>query len=71
MIVKITLDELLKDKNIPQRELARMTGIRHTSINEMCLNKTERLPLKNLAKICDVLDCDITDILVLEKEQTE
>lgn len=71
MIVYITLSKLLEERGYSHREFARMTGIRHPSISEMCNNKTERLPLKNLAKICEALDCEISDILKLEKEQSE
>lgn len=67
MKVVITLDEILFKKNMSQHELSRLTGIRQPSINEMCRNQTVRLPLANLAKICEVLECDITDILRLEK----
>jgi putative transcriptional regulator len=49
-----------------QHELARLTGIRQPSINEMCRNQTVRLPLENLAKICEVLNIDISDILELK-----
>lgn len=65
MKVIIKLDEQLKKRGISQREFARRTGIRHVSINEMCRNTTERLPLRNLAKICEELQCDIPDILEL------
>lgn len=65
MKVTITLDKLLKEKHMSQRELATRTGIRQPSINEMCRNQTNRLPLDNLAKICEVLECDITDVLEL------
>lgn len=71
MNVVIKLAELLEDKRISHRELSRMTGIRHPSISEMCNNSTERLPLRNLAVICEVLECEITDILKLEREPSE
>lgn len=71
MYVHIKLNELLEQKRISHRELSRMTGIRHPSISEMCNNQTKRLPLDNLAKICEVLQCDITDILELRKERSE
>ncbi|KAB2335094.1 helix-turn-helix domain-containing protein [Bacillus mesophilum] len=67
----IRLDKILKERNISQQEFARMTDIRQPSINDMCRNKTVRLPLDNLAKICDVLNLDITDILELKKESKE
>ncbi|WP_276208275.1 helix-turn-helix transcriptional regulator [Gracilibacillus sp. YIM 98692] len=69
--VSIKLNKLLSEKNISHREFARMTGVRHPSISEMCNNETKRLPLDNLAKICEVLECDITDVLQLEKDPSE
>lgn len=71
MKVIIILADLLVARNMSQHELSRRTGIRQPSINEMCRNQTSRLPLDNLAKICEVLDCEITDILELKKEPTE
>lgn len=71
MRVVIQLSKVLEKSNMTQRELSRLTGIRVPSINEMYHNQTVRMPLDNLAKICEVLDCDISDILKLEKEQSE
>lgn len=69
MKVIIKLDQLLTDRSMSQHELSRMTGIRQPSINELCRNKTVRLPLANLAKICEVLQCDIPDVLMLVKDE--
>ncbi|MFC3791678.1 helix-turn-helix domain-containing protein [Paenibacillus sp. GCM10012307] len=63
--IRIKLAEILSARNMSQRELARRTGIRHPSIYEMCENKTQRMPLDNLAIICVTLGVDITDILEL------
>lgn len=71
MKVKIKLDQRLKESKMSQHELARLTGVRQPSINEMCQNKTKRLPLDNLAAICKVLNCDISDIIELEKEHSD
>jgi len=68
MKIHIKLNELLNSKEMSQHELSRLTGIRQPSINEMCNNETKRLPLDNLTKICEVLECEITDILELVKE---
>lgn len=71
MKVVMKLDKLLSDRNMSQHELARLTGIRQPSINEMCRNQTRRIPTDNLAKICEVLNCDLSDLLELVKEPTE
>ncbi|MFW5434336.1 helix-turn-helix domain-containing protein [Paenibacillus apiarius] len=63
--VRIKLAELLEERGVGQRELSRMINVRHPSIHEMCQNKTVRLPLDNLAAICEVLNVDITDIIEL------
>ncbi|MBO0586103.1 helix-turn-helix transcriptional regulator [Sporosarcina sp. E16_8] len=68
MRINIILGELLIEKGMSQHELSRRTGIRQPSINEMCRNQTQRLPLNNLAAVCEVLECEISDILILEKE---
>lgn len=71
MKITIKLNELLQDRGISQHELSRQTGIRQPSINEMCRNQTQRLPLNNLAMICNILNCEINDILELVKEPTD
>ena len=71
MFIRIALQELLDQKNMTQHQLAKLTGIPQPAINLMCLNKSVRFPLDRLAKICEVLDCNVNDVLVLEKEQSE
>jgi putative transcriptional regulator len=68
MKVMLKLDKLLAEREMSQHELARLAGIRQPSINEMCRNQTVRLPLENLAKICEVLGCEITDVLELVRD---
>ena len=68
MKIVIKLDRLLNERGMSQHELSRLTGIRQPSIHEMCNNTTKRLPLNNLAKICEVLECDISDVLELEPD---
>lgn len=65
--VRLKLDELLKERGIGDREFGRLTGIRRTSVGDMRANKTLRLPLDNLAIMCEVLGVEIMDILELDK----
>lgn len=50
-----------------QKELAEKTGIRVTTISDMCNNKSKHIPLDTLDILCNFFDCDITDILKHEK----
>jgi putative transcriptional regulator len=67
MPVIFKLDNLLKERGISRRELSRLTEIRPQTINDMCNNKTIHLPLENIAKICEVLECEISEILEHKK----
>jgi len=71
MKVVFMLQNVLEKKGISRRELSRMTGIRPQTINDMCNNASIHLPLENTARICEVLECELNDILRLEKEPTE
>lgn len=68
-MIVIKLGDLLKKINMSQRELSRRTGIRQPTINEMTANKSKYLPIENLNKICEVLECDLTDILEHTKKE--
>ena len=68
MKIHIKLAEILESRNISHREFSRLTGIRHPTISALCNNDVKHLPLDNLAKICETLECEITDILKLEGE---
>ncbi|WP_339306891.1 helix-turn-helix transcriptional regulator [Paenibacillus sp. FSL R5-0519] len=69
--VRLKLDELLKERGIGDREFGRLTGIRRTSVGDMRANKTLRLPLDNLAIMCEVLGVEIMDILELDKGEAQ
>ena len=71
MPITIHLQRILDEKGISQRKLERVTGIKQPTINKMCQNTLQHFPLDSLAAICNALDCEISDILTLEKEHSE
>ena len=62
-MIKIKLSAILGEKRMSQADLARKTGIRPSTIcdiyNEMC----DRINLEHLDRICEYLNCDISDLL--------
>lgn len=71
MIIRVALQDVLNERNVSQHQLSKMTDIPQPAINLMCLNKASRFPLDRLARICKELECEITDVLKLEKEPSE
>ena len=62
-MIRIKLSRKLGEKRITQATLARMTGIRPTTISDLYNEMAARVGLEQLDKICEALDCPISDIL--------
>lgn len=57
--------ELLIVKDMSKRELSKIAGISHTTVSK--LSKGESVTTDTLLKICEALDCDVSDIVAVEK----
>ena len=66
IMIKIRLSAILGEKRITQAELARKTGIRPATINEIYHEICDRINIDHLDRICEYLECDIADIMVYE-----
>lgn len=62
-MIRIRLSTLLGERKWTQADLARRTGIRANTINDLYHEIAERVSLEQLDKICDVLGCDLSDLL--------
>ena len=61
------LSRLLDDKGISQNQMAKDTGISVTTLRNLNHNKTTRISFDILEKICIYLNCDVEDVLFVEK----
>ena len=57
--------KLIIDKEINKTQLREMTGITTNILAK--LGKNESVQIAVLAKICEVLECDLTDIVEIKK----
>lgn len=62
-MIRIHLSRLLGEKRWTQADLSRKTGIRPNTISEIYHELNERVNLNHVDKICEVLECDISDLL--------
>lgn len=63
IMVKNHLSRLLGEKRWTQKDLAEATGIRPSTINEWYHEIVLRLNVDHIDKICEALNCNITDLL--------
>lgn len=62
-MIKIHLSRLLGDRKLTQADLARITGIRPNTINDMYHDVTDRVSLDALDRICEALGCELMELL--------
>ena len=60
--------KLLIDRDMNRQDLRRLTGLSSSSIAK--LGKNESVTTTVLLNICEKLDCDISDIMEVVKEET-
>ena len=61
--IVIKLDEFIKIKGISKNKLAQRAEMQRTQLNNYCKNEITRLDTDVLARLCTVLECEISDIL--------
>ena len=69
-MIRILLSTKLGEMRLNQAELARMTGIRPSTINDLYHEIADRVNLDHLDLICEALNCELSDIMIRE-ENTE
>lgn len=65
MIIKIRIDELLKDEAKSFYWLAKETGVSHTTLWRLKKGRAQGITFDTLQKICKVLKCQVGDVMVL------
>lgn len=63
-MIKILLSKKLGELRLTQADLARATGIRPNTINELYHELAERVNLEHLDLICEALDCELDELIV-------
>ena len=63
-MIKSLSSKKLGELRITRTELSRATGIRLNTISAMYNDVLDRVSMDQLDKICEALDCDLSEILV-------
>ncbi|NHM76242.1 transcriptional regulator [Staphylococcus chromogenes] len=67
MMIKIKLDEVLKDKNVSLTELSEAVEITIANLSILKTGKAKAIRFSTLEAICNYLECQPGDIIVNEK----
>ena len=67
--VRLRLAEIMDSRGMTRNQLSRLTGTRYEVIHKWYGGKVEKLDMDVLARICYVLDCEVSDLLVYEEAE--
>ena len=65
----LTLEEVLQAKGVSKYRLIRACNLQQTQLNAYCRNKVKRVDLDVLTRICDYLECDLSDIIKYQRDE--
>lgn len=68
-MIIVRLDRIMADRKISLNELSEKVGISTTNLSLLKNGKVKGIRFETLDKICEVLECEISDILEYEKTQ--
>lgn len=65
--INIKLGELIEEKGFSKNKFAQLAQLQRTQLNKYINNEIVLLNIDVLARMCTVLDCDISDVLDFKK----
>ena len=68
IVVKLKLEKCMQERGISRYELSKRTGTYYQIIDSYYKNKVVRYDSDLLNRICQALDCDISDIIEYTKD---
>jgi putative transcriptional regulator len=64
MPVEVRLKEIRSERRISQNELARRLEMSLANVQKIEYGKAKSIPLETLDKLCQILECEVGDLLV-------
>ena len=71
MAIESHLDEVLRSRGMPSKELCRLVGITEANLSILRSGKAKGIRFHTINRICYYLNCDVGDILKFNGELDE
>lgn len=68
--IVLRLDRMMVERKISLNELAQRVGITNVNLSKIKNNRVNAMRFSTLAAICEVLDCQVGDILEYQRDNT-
>lgn len=69
MIVKNNLRILMAKEKMNIKDVHEKTGLSRTTISKLYNEESTTIAFETIQKLCQLFDCDVNELLYLDKEQ--
>lgn len=66
-MIKIKIQDLMKKRDISRYKLQQLTNWNYKRINNLYFSRVKHITLEEIETICNILNCNIEDIIIIEK----
>lgn len=70
LVVRCHLDDLLDARGMTLQDLATRTGITRANLSVLKNDRARAVRFTTLVALCEALECDVGDLLVVERPST-
>ena len=68
MIIRLKLKELLEENNMTQKEFANLSGMRESTVSELCRNTKTSVNKEHITTIAETLEINsVADLIEMKK----
>lgn len=64
--VHIRLRDILRERRMTRQQLAQLTGLRPSTISDLCKPSVSRIYLSTIAALCATLDISVGELIAVE-----
>lgn len=64
--VRLRLSDILRERHMTRQQLAELTGLRPSTVSDLCKPTASRIYLSTIAVLCAVLNITVSELIVLE-----
>jgi putative transcriptional regulator len=67
--VRIQLNDILLERCMTRQQLSQLTGLRPSTVSDLCKPTASRIYLNTIAVLCTALNISVGDLIVLEPDE--
>jgi putative transcriptional regulator len=70
-MIKVHLSRIMGERKLKISDVAKLTGLHRNGITKLYNEDTDGIKWETLEKLCDALECEVSDMLEIVKDDAQ